>query len=129
MSSKGERCAACGHSDYHCPVSGCNHHNGEDWCDCEKFVPRLQGRMRKAALKGKGILVTAEECARLTGYNPKRLCPDCESPFTPNECCLCGCFVCSGCAFSNHDCFDEGKDKVRAKYIMAKRVQEQREVS
>lgn len=49
------RCAACGHLEYHCPASGCNHYDkappdpygdaepGEAAtidCDCEEFVPR-----------------------------------------------------------------------------------------
>lgn len=40
------RCAACGHVAYHCPASGCNHHdeataesgNDSGWCECEEFV-------------------------------------------------------------------------------------------
>jgi len=32
------RCARCGHADYHCPASGCNHVGGDgEWCDCEQF--------------------------------------------------------------------------------------------
>lgn len=42
------RCAACGHTAYHCPASGCNYHDeaagesGEEsgWCECEVFVAR-----------------------------------------------------------------------------------------
>ena len=33
MRPKVIECGACGHCDYHCPASGCNH--GE--CECEKF--------------------------------------------------------------------------------------------
>lgn len=33
MRPKVIECGACGHPDYHCPASGCNH--GE--CDCETF--------------------------------------------------------------------------------------------
>lgn len=53
------RCASCGHVDYHCPASGCNHADkappdpngdadeGEEatvWCACETFVSRDPGR-------------------------------------------------------------------------------------
>jgi hypothetical protein len=33
MRPKVIECGACGHPDYHCPASGCNH-NG---CECEAF--------------------------------------------------------------------------------------------
>ena len=33
MRPKVIECGACGHPDYHCPASGCNHAE----CDCEKF--------------------------------------------------------------------------------------------
>ena len=33
MRPKVIECGACGHPDYHCPASGCNH----DGCECEAF--------------------------------------------------------------------------------------------
>jgi len=32
------RCANCGHREVHCLASGCNHVEGDDWCDCIQFV-------------------------------------------------------------------------------------------
>lgn len=31
-------CKNCGHDAYHCPASGCNHHDADGWCECEEFV-------------------------------------------------------------------------------------------
>jgi hypothetical protein len=29
-------CPACGHAEYHCPASGCNHWSDTaGWCECE----------------------------------------------------------------------------------------------
>lgn len=31
-----KKCPNCGHDAYHCPASGCNHHDEvEGWCDCD----------------------------------------------------------------------------------------------
>lgn len=38
------RCGNCGHLEYHCPASGCNHFdpvNGGSDCDCEDFVKKV----------------------------------------------------------------------------------------
>lgn len=80
MRPKVIECGACGHPDYHCPASGCNH--GE--CDCEAFQqvtelelgvlemvaagekpwpPGLPSRVTSQALgrlKRKGCLVNSE---------------------------------------------------------------------
>lgn len=37
LDRKCPRCAKCGHREFHCPVGGCNHHDGKEWCDCSDF--------------------------------------------------------------------------------------------
>ena len=31
-------CGNCGHAAYHCPSSGCNHHEDGEWCECVEYV-------------------------------------------------------------------------------------------
>jgi hypothetical protein len=71
MRPKVIECGACGHPDYHCPASGCNHH---DDCECEVFqqVTELElGVLEKVATgrnpwpKGAPSRVTSQALARL----------------------------------------------------------------
>jgi hypothetical protein len=32
-------CPDCGHDAYHCPGSGCNHHENGEWCECDLIAP------------------------------------------------------------------------------------------
>ena len=63
-------CGACGHPDYHCPASGCNH----DECECDTFrqVTELELKMLERVAAGKhpwigGVpsRVTSQALARL----------------------------------------------------------------
>jgi hypothetical protein len=35
------RCGSCGHLEYHCPASGCNHADDDGWCACDGFVAKV----------------------------------------------------------------------------------------
>jgi hypothetical protein len=70
MRPKVIECGACGHPDYHCPASGCNH----DECECEAFqrVTELELHVLEKVGSGKspwphGVpsRVTSQTLARL----------------------------------------------------------------
>jgi hypothetical protein len=53
MRPKVIECGACGHPDYHCPASGCNH----DECECETFqrITELELDVLEGIARGKNL--------------------------------------------------------------------------